>query len=109
MTILFIALHQPKGPAEEENFRKALAQYEEMQRRHGAESFSVGKDGKTGLLIVVSRWPNKEAMAAAEVEAKKSKSNIDFFRTNQVGPTRYWMGEVEFLESGAEDMKSETS
>ena len=106
MTILFIALHQPKGPAGEEAFMKALAQYGEMQRRYGVESFSVGKDEKTGLLVVVSRWPNKEAMAAAEVEAQKSKSNINFFKQNQIGPTRYWTGEAEFLEAGKELMES---
>ncbi len=55
--ILTVALHKPKGPAEEANFLKSLEEYGDIQRKYqGHELYAVGKDDKTGVLTVVSLW-----------------------------------------------------
>ena len=93
-------MHQPKGPREEANFLKALKEYGEVQRTYkGHQTYSVGKDDGSGCLVVVSIWASLEEMMAARDEMAKFRQAFDF-KTNQVGPTRYYQGNAEFVEIG---------
>ncbi len=96
--ILSLALHKPKGPAAEENFLKALKEYGDLQRKYkGHQLYAVGKDEQTGVLTVLSLWDSQEAMMAAGDDMNKFKQTFDF-KANQVGPTRYFQGNAEFIE-----------
>jgi hypothetical protein len=98
MMIITIALHKPKGQAEEANFSKSLKEYGDIQRKYkGHELYAVGKDEKTGVLTVVSLWGNQEDMIAAREEMLMFRKKFDF-QANQVGPTRYFQGNAEFVE-----------
>jgi len=98
--ILTVALHKPKGPQEEANFLTALKDFGDLQRKFkGHQLYSVGKDEKTGILTVVSIWATMEDLNTAQTEMSKHKQAFDF-KTNQIGPTRYWQGNAEFAEFG---------
>jgi len=100
LVILSVAMHKPKGPHEETNFLKSLKEYGDVQRKFkGHLSYSIGKDEKDGVLIVVSIWANQEDMMAAMGEMTRFRQTFDF-RANQVGPTRYYQGSAEFVEIG---------
>lgn len=99
--ILGIALHKPKGPAEEVVFLQALREYGDLQRKHrGHMYYGVGKDERAGFLIVTSVWASKEELMAASGEMQKFLGTFDF-KANQEGPTRFWSGEGEFAEIGS--------
>ncbi len=98
--IVGIALHKPKGPAEEAVFLNAVGEYGNLQRKHkGHLYYGGGKDERAILLIVTSVWSTKEDLMAAAGEMQKFLGTFDF-KTNQEGPTKYWSGEGEFAQFG---------
>jgi hypothetical protein len=75
-----------------------LKEYGDIQRKYkGHELYAVGKDDKTGVLTVLSLWTSQEDLMAARDELKMFQQTFDF-KANQVGPTRYFQGNAEFVE-----------
>jgi len=88
-----IAIHHPKGPAEEAALLEAMRKFGEAQRgQRGSIVITAGKDEMGGFIFAFAIWDSKENFLAARHAMAKALEGVDFGALEDV-PHQLYLGE----------------
>ena len=88
-----IAIHHPKGPAEEHTLLGAMKKFGLAQRGHkGLMLVTAAKDELGGSIMALAIWDSKENFQAARGDMVKTLEGVDFDALEDV-PRKLYFGE----------------
>ena len=87
-----IAIHHPKGPAEESILLDSMKKFGQAQRRKGSIIVTAGKDEIAGFVFALAIWDSKENFQAAQSDMGKALTGVNFEELEDV-PHKLYLGE----------------